>query len=146
VGVGVGVGILMVVVGALLFIPVLLIMPMAIMVYARTENFSAAFAFGEIIEKIKVNLGDYVIILVVALVAGAALGIVAGAIPVLGFLVSMLGGFYLACVVGYLFGNYFRENFCSDVMDAAVVEAPMAATPVAENPPTESAAPPEPGA
>lgn len=143
-----GVGVLMIIIGALLFIPILLILPMAILVYAKTGEFGAAFAFGDIISKIKVNLGDYIIILVVALVAGAVLGFVAGLIPVLGFLVSILGSFYLGLVIAHMYGNYFRGAFGSGVVDAVAVYAPAesaapAAVPAA---PADSPAPPQPGA
>jgi len=66
------------------------VFPAALIRYAQSEEFSAAFRFNEIFGLITVNIGDYIIAILVS------------------WLASIIGGFgVILCVVGVLFTTFW---------------------------------------
>jgi hypothetical protein len=82
----------------------MLVLPAAITHYAVTGEFGAAFRFGEVIGMVRNNLGAYLMVLVITILAGliGSLGTVACAIGV--FFTS----FYSTLVMYYAYGQAYR--------------------------------------
>lgn len=79
----------------------------AVMRYLATDTFSEAFKFGEALAMLRNNIGIFLIILVVSILAGivASLGTIACGIGVL------FTGFYANCVIGHAFGQAMQRIF-----------------------------------
>lgn len=80
------------------------ITPAALMKYAVTGEFGAAFRIGELFALIKKNIGAYIVVILLCWVAGLVgeLGVIACGI---GLLFTM---FYAVLVMAHLFGQYYR--------------------------------------
>lgn len=92
------------VLGFLAFVAVSILFPAALAQYVLTGNFSQAFALGEIWRRIQQTRNDYFIAWLV--VAGITIVlVVVGMIPVLGYLISAIIGFYAYLVFAVLFGE-----------------------------------------
>ncbi len=85
---------------------VMLILPAAVARYADTGQISAAFQFGEVIGLVRANVGTYLMVLLLTLVAGliGSLGSIACGV---GLLFTM---FYANLIMGYLFGAAYRQS------------------------------------
>jgi hypothetical protein len=81
------------------------VMPAAIGNYAAKGQLGAAFRFGEVWALVQKNLGMYVMVLIITIVAGlvAALGIIACAIGVI------FTGFYAILIMYHAYGQAYRE-------------------------------------
>lgn len=84
------------------------LLPMALAHYVSTESFASAFDLKTIFSYISSNINNYLIAYVVIIVLCIILGIVS-AIPVIGWIISILGGFYIACTACFLFGEIYRN-------------------------------------
>jgi len=97
--------------GALVFLTGLALwffLPMAVAHYAATGSFGAAFSLGAIVSYIGAAAGGYVMAYVFSIALFTALFVVS-LIPVLGWVISLLGWFYVACVLAFLFGDVYRR-------------------------------------
>lgn len=103
---------LMAILGLLLILAAWFILPMALAHYAASGNFSDAFSFSSILGLISTNLGAYLGVYVLSIVLFFVLGII-GMIPILGWIILMLGGFYIGCVTMYLFAGVYRSGSTS---------------------------------
>ena len=85
---------------------VMLILPAAVAKYADTGQIGAAFQFGEIIGLVRANIGTYLMVLLLTLVAGliGSLGTIACGV---GLLFTM---FYANLIMGSLFGAAYRQS------------------------------------
>jgi hypothetical protein len=92
------------VLGLLAAIAVALLFPAAIARYAMTGNFSEAFRIGEIWARIRELKGDYFIAWLVMVAAFLVLGAI-GMIPILGWIISAIMGFYAYISFAFLFGE-----------------------------------------
>ena len=105
----VGLGILFLVLGAVIGFVITLFVPMAMTVYAAAGEFGQAFNFGEIFSRISGNAGNYVLAILIYIGLGVVLGIVSH-IPLLGLIIDIFAGFYVAVVMSYLLGSVYRGN------------------------------------
>ncbi len=82
-----------------------IVLPAAIGLYAAKGEFGAAFRFGEVFGLVQKNLGLYLMVLIISIVAGivGALGLIACVIGV-AFTV-----FYAYIVMGHAYGQAYRE-------------------------------------
>ena len=73
--------------------------------YAATNSLSEAFKFAEVIALVRNNLGDWIMLILVAILAGivAQLGIIACGVGVL------FTAFYAQCVNGHALGQIIRK-------------------------------------
>ena len=82
-----------------------IVMPAAIIRYAQYDTFASAFQFGELMTFIKTNIGDYIIVIL--------LSIVAGMVANFGFILCCIGlfftAFWAALVNANLFGQLARK-------------------------------------
>ncbi len=78
-----------------------------IMRYAEEEEFGAFFKFGENLRVATSNLGSYIVMLLVIMVAGLAAGIVGGIACGIGIFFT---GFWATLVSGHLLGQYWKES------------------------------------
>lgn len=81
------------------------ILPIVTIQYATTGSFGAAFKFNEMWELVKANLGNYI---VVALVAWAVSNLIAPLGLVLCGVGILATGFYALTVIAYLYGLFYR--------------------------------------
>lgn len=84
------------------------VLPMALARYAATGSTASAFEFNAVLSFIKAVFGAYIGVYLFSLVLFIGLTILA-AIPVIGWILSMLGGFYIGCVLAFLFGEAYRK-------------------------------------
>ncbi|MGQ9828528.1 MAG: DUF4013 domain-containing protein [Roseiflexus sp.] len=79
----------------------------AIMRYLATDSLGEAFKFGEVIASLRRNIGSFLMILVVSILAGlvASLGLIACGVGVL------FTGFYANCVIGHAIGQVMQRIF-----------------------------------
>ena len=80
------------------------LLPMALSMYVRENNFSAALRFNEVISRIGSVFGDYLTVFVVVIALSFVLGVLSG-IPLLGFLIMIFGNFYTGAVAYNMFGE-----------------------------------------
>lgn len=83
------------------------IMPVVTVQYAVRDEFGAAFRFGEMWELVRANLGNYLIVVLIAWAVShliAPLGVIACGVGVLAT------GFYALVVTGYLYGLFYRAS------------------------------------
>lgn len=73
--------------------------------WLATDDFSQAFKFGEVFASLRNNIGAWLVLLVVAIIAGfvASLGLIACGIGVL------FTSFYAQCVIGHALGQTIRQ-------------------------------------
>ena len=105
----IGMGILFLALGGVIGLVISLIVPMAMTVYAATGEFGQVFNFGGIFSRISSNAGNYVVAILIYIGLGIVLGIVSK-IPLLGLIIDIFAGFYVAVVMSYLFGSVYRGN------------------------------------
>ena len=84
------------------------ILPMGLAHYAATGTVGSALNLRTIFSFIGSVFGNYLGIYLVSIAMFFVLGILS-LIPFLGWIVSILGGFYLACVLAVLFGDAYRR-------------------------------------
>jgi hypothetical protein len=84
------------------------ILPMSLTHYAATGTIGCALSLRTVFSFIRSVLANYLGIYLFSIVMFFALGILS-LIPVLGWIVSILGGFYSACVLAVLFGDAYRR-------------------------------------
>jgi hypothetical protein len=82
--------------------------PMALANFAYTGGFAAAFSLGTVFAYIGKVFGNYVLAYIFMIALGIALMFVS-MIPLLGVIISVLGGFYVSCVGCILFGDVYRQ-------------------------------------
>jgi len=78
-----------------------LIIPAAIIRYAQYDTFSSAFQIGEIWNFIKNNIGDYIIVILLTLLAGL--------LGQLGFIVCIVGIFFTMFWAGLVQANLYGQ-------------------------------------
>lgn len=98
--------------GGIFALALLFISPAIVLQYVNTNQLGACFRFGEVIGIARRNLGDIVLVLLVSVGAGLALGAVTsvlGIIPCLGqivaFVLGIAAGPYFLVVSGHLYGQ-----------------------------------------
>ncbi|MGE5398059.1 MAG: DUF4013 domain-containing protein [Chitinophagales bacterium] len=96
-------------IGTLVALVIGFFLPMAIANYVAQGNFGAAFEFGVIWNRIKSVMNDYIITFVIYIVAFFILGLL-NVIPILGFIIMLLGSFYLLTVFNNIFGQLYRSS------------------------------------
>ena len=91
-------------VNLLYIIALMVFLPAILAKYAETEELGAAFRFGEIFNLVKDNIGTYLLVLVISLLAGVItnLGVLACGV---GVLFTM---FYAMLVNAYAYGQAYR--------------------------------------
>ena len=82
---------------------------MALAMYAKEDSMGAAFRFGELLSRIKSELGDYIIVFIVVFVLFSVLAMIAG-IPFLGFLIFIFGKFYIFVVAADMYGRVYAQS------------------------------------
>jgi hypothetical protein len=82
-------------------------LPMALAHYVRTGNFSSAFDFKTIFSYISSTINNYLIAYAVIIALFIVLMIIS-AIPLIGWIIGILGGFYISCTGCFLFGEIYR--------------------------------------
>jgi len=87
-------------------IPVMLILPAAVIQYTLTQQFGAFFRFGDMIAFIKANVGGYIIALLVAMVASLIAEIVGVIACIIGLFFTLMWAWLVSA---NLFGNLARE-------------------------------------
>lgn len=90
--------------GAIMALALFFISPAITIQYARTNDFSACFRFSEIIDIIRDNLGDIIIVALVPF----GISIVASLfsfIPCIGWIVGIIAAPYQYAVLGHLYGQ-----------------------------------------
>lgn len=88
-----GTGIVLVLVGALVALLMLVLLAAGIAHMVKTGKFSKAFAFGEILSIIKkIGWGKYVAWIVLVAIIAFIIGAITGAIPYIGWLISVIIG------------------------------------------------------
>ncbi len=80
------------------------LLPMALSMYVKENNFSAALRFNEVISRIKSVFGDYLTVFVIVIALSVVLGVLS-IIPVLGILIMIFGSFYIGAVAYNMFGK-----------------------------------------
>ena len=99
--------------GFILMLISLLLLPMALAIYAKEESFGSAFRFGEIINRIFSNLGSYILVYLVIIVLGIIVGIITGIlsiIPLLGVVIAIFVNFYIVAVAANMFGEVYTNS------------------------------------
>ncbi len=98
-------------VGGVLTLIAELLLPMVLAVYAKNkEDFGSIFKFGEIVGNIFKILGDYVLVIVIAIGVAIVVGVLT-MIPIIGWLIYVLVIFYLMLVFMTLFGMACSKAF-----------------------------------
>ncbi len=85
------------------------VLPMAMAHYAAEGKLGAAFEFGEIWRRIKSVFGQYLVAMVLFLVFSSIIGII-GIIPLVGWLIAIVGVFYLTVIFANLVGRLYRQG------------------------------------
>ena len=85
------------------------LLPMALAMYAKEDSMGAAFRFGELLSRIKSELGDYIIVFIVVFILFSVLGMIAS-IPFLGFLIFIFGKFYIFVVAADMYGRVYAQS------------------------------------
>lgn len=91
----------------------ILLLPMALAIYAKEESFGSAFRLGEIISRIFSNLGSYILVYLVIIVLGIIVGIITGIlniIPLLGVAIAIFANFYIVAVAANMFGEVYTNS------------------------------------
>lgn len=83
--------------------------PMALSMYVKEDNIGAAFRIGEVLSRIKSVFGDYLTVYIVLIILSIILGLFS-AIPILGILILIIGGFYIEVVVANMFGKVYAKS------------------------------------
>jgi len=96
-------------IGGILFLIIGFIIPMAIAMYAKSDNFSDAFKFSEILNRIKSIFGEYLVSYIVIVIFGIILGLIM-LIPVIGWIIGFFGTFYLGVVALNMFGELYIKS------------------------------------
>lgn len=78
--------------------------PAIVIQYARRGTLGACFQFSEMMELIRSNIGDILLTVVVSFGISMVLSL-AGSIPILGWIVLLVGQVYLIAVLGHLYGQ-----------------------------------------
>jgi len=84
------------------------VLPMAIAHYAAEDKLGAAFEFGEIWRRIKTDFGQYLVAVVLFWFFCSIMGMIA-TIPLIGWIVAIVGTFYLTVIFANLFGRLYRQ-------------------------------------
>ena len=85
------------------------LIPMALAMYIREDNISAAFRFGELLSRIRSVFGEYLTVYIVLIVLSFVLSLFS-AVPILGFLIIIFGGFYIEVVGANMFGKVYAKS------------------------------------
>ena len=96
-------------IGLLLMLIFGFLIPMALSMYIKEDNISAAFRFAEVLSRIKKVFGDYLTVFIVLIVLWFILGLFS-MVPLLGFLIMIFGGFYIAAVGANMFGKVYAKS------------------------------------
>lgn len=90
-------------------IAVWIVLPSAVLRYVVTDNFGAFFEFNAIIDFIKANANNYILAIVLALVAGflSGFGLI---LLIIGVLFTY---FWAALVYAHLFGSVYRASLAT---------------------------------
>ena len=96
-------------IGGILMLIVGFILPMAIAMYAKSDNFGDAFKFSEILNRIKSIFGEYLISYIILVILGFILMLI-GLIPLIGWLLAMFGTFYLGVLAFNMFGELYLKS------------------------------------
>ena len=96
-------------IGGLLMLIIGFILPMAIAMYAKSDNFGDAFKFSEILNRIKSIFGDYLVSYVIIVILGFILGLIV-LIPVIGWIIGFFGTFYLGVIAFNMFGELYLKS------------------------------------
>ncbi len=85
------------------------VLPMAFAHYAAEDKLGAALEFGEIWRRIRTVFGQYLVAVVLFWVFSSILGMV-GMIPLVGWIITIVGVFYLTVVFANLIGRLYRQS------------------------------------
>lgn len=96
-------------IGGILFLIIGFVLPMAIAMYAKSDNFSDAFKFSEILNRIKSIFGEYLVSYIVIVIFGIILGLIM-LIPLIGWIIGFFGTFYLGVVALNMFGKLYTKS------------------------------------
>ncbi len=96
-------------IGGILFLIIGFILPMAIALYIKSDNFSDAFKFSEILDRIKSIFGEYLASYIILVILGFILMLI-GLIPLIGWLLSLFGSFYLGVFAFNMFGELYLKS------------------------------------
>jgi hypothetical protein len=97
------------VIAAIVAIIIGFFMPMAFAMYAKSGRIGRAFAFGEIMRRIRSVFGEYIRAYLVIILLAVILFIIS-LIPVIGWLVAMFGWFYVYLVAAHIFGKAYLHS------------------------------------
>lgn len=96
-------------VGGLLMLIIGFILPMAISMYAKSDNLNDAFKFSEIFNRIKSIFGEYLVSYIIIMILGLILGLIM-LIPVIGWILGAFGTFYLGVLAFNMFGQLYLKS------------------------------------
>lgn len=85
------------------------LIPMALAMYVKEDNISAAFRLGELLSRIRSVFGEYLTVYIVLIVLSFVLGLF-GAVPILGILIMIFAGFYIEVVGANMFGKVYAKS------------------------------------
>lgn len=83
-----------------------LVMPFAWGKYVETEQFGAAFQLGDILDKLKNNIGPAFVVLLVSALAGLVAALVGTIVCGVGVFFT---SFYAQLIVAFLYGSLYRQ-------------------------------------
>ena len=96
-------------IGGILMLIVGFILPMAIAMYAKSDNFGDAFKFSEILNRIKSIFGEYLASYIIIVILGIILGLIM-LIPIIGWILGLFGTFYLGVLALNMFGELYLKS------------------------------------
>ncbi len=106
-----GAGLVLVLIGAVLAFFLLLILSIGIAHMTRTGKFGKAFAFGEIFSIIRgIGWAKYIVWVIVIFVIAVIVGGIAGAIPAVGWLISLIISPFLTVFIFRSLGLLYNEG------------------------------------
>ena len=107
-----------------------LVLPAAICQFAKTGEFGSFFRFGEIFRFISDNLSNYVVAILISIVAGIAAVLLIAVLTVgtlaLGLILSIVGSF-TAMFWAWLVSSHLFGQVCAEAAPQSAVAAPAVA-------------------
>jgi len=96
-------------IGGILILIIGFILPMAIAMYAKSDKIGDAFKISESLNRIKSIFGEYLISYIIIVIFGIILGLI-GLIPIIGWILSFFGTFYLGVAALNMFGELYIKS------------------------------------
>jgi len=122
---GLGASLLAMFLGGIWSFVVAILYPAIAMNYARKRTFGSCFEFSSIVGMVMADPGSYVLGIVAYLGAAILVGLIAQ-IPFIGWIIGLLGGFYVLLVLAGAYGQVLASISPGAVASSAPVAPPAA--------------------